>query len=171
MFSSAESECKSSEAKKAIPGPSAIECQEDEKYSVFTNTEKWCIVAIISSAAFSSNIGSFIYYPALKLLSETFSVSISQINLTITAYMAVATVAPTLSGDAADVLGRRPTYLVTLSLFVTANICLALAKSYNGLLGLRVLQALGVSGKVLQHSLNYFPSWFTVLAADIYQQA
>ena len=134
-----------SDVEKVIEGPEVKKCQEDDKYSIFTKTEKWCIVAMVSYASWCSTLSSFIYFPALNLLSETFSVSIDQINLTITSYMAVATVAPTLVGDAADVLGRRPAYLVTLGLFVTANICLALAKSYNELLGLRVLQALGVS--------------------------
>ena len=120
---------------------------DPEKYSVFTKSEKWCIVTMVSYALLSSNLCSFIYFPALKLLSERFSVSVDQINLMITSYMAVATVAPTMVGDFADVLGRRLAYLVTLSLFVTSNICLALAKSYSQLLGLRVLQALGVSGR------------------------
>lgn len=101
---------------------------------------------MVSYAAWFSALSSFIYFPALTLLAETFSVSVDQINLTITSYMAVATVAPALVGDAADVLGRRPAYVVTLSLFLAANICLALAKSYAELLGLRVIQALGVSG-------------------------
>jgi len=119
---------------------------EDEDYSVFTRSEKWCIVAMVSYAAWFSTLSSLIYFPALKLLADTFAVSVDKINLTITAYMAVATVAPTLAGDAADVLGRRPAYLATLGLFVVANICLARARSFGELLGLRVLQALGISG-------------------------
>jgi hypothetical protein len=137
-----------SPVEKATSDPEVETSQEETKYSLFTKTEKWCIVGMVSYAALCSNIGSFIYYPTLNLLSKTFSVSVSQINLTITSYMAVATVAPTLVGDFADVLGRRPAFLVTLSLFVTADICLALAKSYDELLGFRVLQALGVSGRV-----------------------
>lgn len=117
-----------------------------EKYSVFTTTEKWCIVAMVSYAAWFSTLSSFIYYPAIKLLSQTLSVSIDKINLTVTSYMAVATVAPTLVGDAADVLGRRPIYVVTLSLYLAANIAIALSNSYVVLLSLRVLQALAISG-------------------------
>lgn len=137
-----------SSVEKAISDPQVEKSQEEggAKYSLFTKTEKWCIVGMVSYAALCSNIGSFIYYPALDLLSKTFSVSVSQINLTVTSYMAVATVAPTLVGDFADVLGRRPAFLVTLSLFATADICLALVKSYEQLLGFRVLQALGGSG-------------------------
>lgn len=60
--------------------------------------------------------------------------------------MAVATVAPTLAGDAADVLGRRLIYAVTLSVYVGGNVAMALSKSYTALLGLRVLHASAISG-------------------------
>lgn len=118
----------------------------DPNYSAFNKAEKWCIIVIVSYAAFSSNIGGFIYYPALKLLSENFSVSVARINLTITSYMAVAALAPTLIGDVADIWGRRLAFLITLAIYVVASICLALAKSYNELISMRVLQALGASG-------------------------
>ena len=115
-------------------------------YSVFTTAEKWCIVAMVAYAAWFSTLSSFIYYPAIHLLSQTFAVSVDKINLTITSYLAVATIAPTLVGDAADVLGRRPIYMITLSLYLAANIAIALSKSFSALLGLRVLQALAISG-------------------------
>ena len=118
-----------------------------EKYSIFTAAEKWCIVAMVSYAAWFSTLSSFIYYPAIHQLSHIFSVSVDKINLTITSYMAVATVAPTLVGDTADVLGRRPVYVIALSLYIGANIAIVLSNTYSALLGLRVLQALAISGK------------------------
>lgn len=117
-----------------------------ERYSVFTAAEKWCIVAMVSYAAWFSTLSSFIYYPAIHQLSRIFSVSVDKINLTVTSYMAVATVAPTLVGDTADVLGRRPVYVIALSLYIGANIAIVLSNAYSALLGLRVLQALAISG-------------------------
>lgn len=122
------------------------DADETERYSVFTTAEKWCIVAMVSYAAWFSTLSSFIYYPALHALSQTFSVSVDKINLTVASYMAVATVAPALVGDTADVLGRRPVYMVSLSLYMGANIAIVLANSYSALVGLRVLQALAISG-------------------------
>ena len=122
-----------------------IECIM-ERYSIFTQAEKWCIVAMVSYAAWFSTLTSFIYYPAIHQLSQTFAVSVDKINLTITIYMAVATVAPTLVGDTADTLGRRPVYVIALSFYMGANLAIALAKSYEALLGLRLLQALAISG-------------------------
>ncbi|KAK9417382.1 putative MFS general substrate transporter [Seiridium unicorne] len=101
---------------------------------------------MVAYAAWFSTLSSFIYYPAIQSLAKSLSVSVAQINLTVTSYMAVATLAPTLVGDAADVLGRRPVYLVTLSLYVVANTAIALSSSYPALVGLRVLQALAISG-------------------------
>jgi MFS family permease len=119
---------------------------EVEKYSVFTTAEKWCIVAMVSYAAWFSTLSGFIYYPAIPTLSKALGVSVGKINLTVTTYMSVATIAPTLVGDAADILGRRPIYMLTLSVYFVANLAIALSHSYSALLGLRVLQALAISG-------------------------
>ena len=111
-------------------------------YSAFTPFQRWLITALVSYAACFSTTTSFVYYPAISSLTSDFDVSVSDINLTVTTYMAVATVAPTLVGDAADVLGRRPVYGITLVLYCVANAAIVLADSYRALLGLRVLQAL-----------------------------
>ncbi|KAI1322512.1 multidrug resistance protein [Xylariaceae sp. FL0255] len=117
-----------------------------EVYSVFTKSDKRIIVALVSFAAWFSTVSSFIYYPALAAISKSLSVPLERVNLTITTYMSVATIAPTLVGDAADVLGRRAMYAVTFTLYVAACVAIALVRSFPALLGLRVLQALAISG-------------------------
>ncbi|KAF2435948.1 MFS general substrate transporter [Tothia fuscella] len=99
-----------------------------------------------SFEAWLSTLSSFIYYPALPTLSKTLDFSVSKINLTITTYMAVATFALSLVGDAGDILGRRPVYLLILVTYFLANLATALSNSYPGLLGFRVMQALAISG-------------------------
>ena len=128
-----------------LPDSEAPEAQAPP-YSVFTPVEKRIIGAMVSYAAWFSTLTSFIYYPAIHHLAETFSVSVDQINLTVTSYMAVATIAPTLVGDAADVSGRRPIYGLALTLYIGVNIAIVLADSYAALVGLRVAQALAISG-------------------------
>ena len=127
--------------------PELVSQRQDEPYSAFTTTEKWCIVAMTAFASWVSNLSTFIYLPVLPALSDAFAVSVGQINLTITVYMAVAAVAPTLIGDTGDVMGRRVAYVISLGLFLIACVCLGGAGSYSQLLGFRVLQALGQSGK------------------------
>lgn len=139
--------------------------EQIEKYSAFTTAEKWCIVAMVSYAAWFSTLSSFIYYPVMHQLSQTFSVSVDKINLTVTSYMAVATIAPTLVGDTADLLGRRPVYMIALSLYIGANIAIVLANSYSALLGLRILQALAISGMrsvLILGSLLTSPGTFSI---------
>ncbi|KAJ5740562.1 chloramphenicol resistance protein [Penicillium malachiteum] len=117
-----------------------------ERYSVFKVRGKWCIVAMVSDAAWFSTLSSFIYYPAIPTLSKSLGVSVSKINLTVTTYMAIASIAPALVGDTADILGRRPVYILVLSIYGIANLAIALTTSYSALLGLQVLQALAISG-------------------------
>ncbi|POS78996.1 hypothetical protein DHEL01_v202599 [Diaporthe helianthi] len=130
-------------------GPSEAQLPNEsveERYTVFSSAEKWCITALVAYAAWFSTLSSFIYFPALHQLASYFSVSDGKINLTITSYMAVATVAPMLIGDAADVLGRRPIYVLSLGIYVIANVAIASSKTFYSLLGLRILQALAISG-------------------------
>lgn len=74
--------------------------------------------------------------------------------------MAVATVAPTLVGDTADVLGRRPVYMLTLSLYIGANITISLLNTYSALLDLRIPQALAISGMISPCVLEYVANLF-----------
>jgi hypothetical protein len=116
------------------------------RYSAFSRREKHIIIAVAGYAAWFSTLSSTIYFPALDQLADSLRVSVDRVNLTITSYMAVAAIAPTLVGDFADVMGRRPAYVACLALYVVANVAIALAKSWGALLGLRVLQALAISG-------------------------
>lgn len=122
--------------------------EQPEAYSVFTRTEKWIIVSIASYAACFSTLSSFIYFPALQPIADGLGVSIEKINLAITCYMAVATVAPMLIGDTADVLGRRPVYVLALILYVCSNIGMGASDLYGAHIGLRVLQAMSISGTI-----------------------
>ncbi|KAJ5553327.1 chloramphenicol resistance protein [Penicillium frequentans] len=133
-----------------------------ERHSVFTAVEKWSIVAMVSYAAWFSTLSSFIYYPAIPAISKALGVSIDKINLTITAYMAIASIAPALVGDAADILGRRPVYILTLSGYFAANLAIALTRSYAALLCLRIIQALCISG--------IYSSFYPDCTVDIHPQ-
>lgn len=152
MASCAVAPAVAQKAIRAEPDPGMSETPE--AYTVFTRLEKCCIVAMVSYASWSANLSTFIFLPALIPLSNAFEVSVDKINLIITVYMAVGAVVPLFVGDAADVLGRRAAYVVTLSLFATANLCLALAGSYGTFLGLRMLQAVGQSGASQVNMLN-----------------
>ncbi|KEZ40579.1 hypothetical protein SAPIO_CDS8492 [Scedosporium apiospermum] len=96
-----------------------------------------------------STLSSYIYYPALPLVSKDLGVSISLVNLTVTSYLVVAGIAPSFMGDLADSSGRRPAYMLMFALMLSANIGIAVQKTYAGLLALRMVQSAGSSDLAL----------------------
>jgi MFS family permease len=118
-------------------------------YSLFGKLEKRYIVVLVAFAGWFSTLSSFIYYPVIHLIAKDLNVSVNKINLTVTSYMVVSSFAPALVGDAADMLGRRPIYLITLTVYLISNMSIALQNSFAALLCLRMLQSAGISGKQL----------------------
>ena len=117
-------------------------------YSVFTQHQKGYIVFLTAWAGFFSPLSSSIYFPALNALAQDLSVSDELINLTITSFMIFQGLAPIVFGDLADMLGRRPVYILGFVIYLGANVGLALQNNYVALFVLRCLQSTGSSGTV-----------------------
>lgn len=97
-------------------------------YSTFSTTSKRWISFTASSAAMFSGLSSFLYYPAIHPLAESLHASIELINLTITSYLVVSGIVPSVIGDLADRTGR-PLYLVTLARFSAAELVSSAVRS------------------------------------------
>lgn len=117
-------------------------------YSAFSTWKKRYIVVMVTWAAFISPTSANIYFPALNPLQEALGVSTKLINLTLTSYMIFQGLAPTIFGDFAEMSGRRPSYILAFTIYVGANIGLALQDSYAALFILRSLQSSGSSGAI-----------------------
>ncbi|KAF3066510.1 Quinidine resistance protein 2 [Daldinia childiae] len=115
-------------------------------YSIFSPSMIRWIVFMNCISAFISPITANIYFPAIPALSQDLGVTVAQINLTLTTYMIFQGLAPTFFGDFADVAGRRPAFIIAFTLYLGANIGLALQRNYAALLVLRMLQSSGSSG-------------------------
>lgn len=115
-------------------------------YSAFTKAQKRWIVFLVAFAGWFSTLSSFIYFPAITALSKDLNTPIKMVNLTVTSYLLISAVIPSMAGKASDSSGRRPTYVLTLAVYVAANIGLALQSSFPALFVLRMIQAAGVSG-------------------------
>ncbi|KAK7973043.1 Major facilitator superfamily transporter [Apiospora saccharicola] len=126
--------------------PTPVIPPPQKPYTEFGKSERRVIVALIALAAWFSTLSSFIYYPAISSIAEDLDSTIGLVNLTVTSYLVVSAVAPAIVGDAADTMGRRPLYAVTLMLYVAANIGIASQRSFVALLLLRMLQSAGISG-------------------------
>ncbi|OQE42273.1 hypothetical protein PENCOP_c004G04398 [Penicillium coprophilum] len=117
----------------------------DVDYSVFTVGQRRYIVFMASWAGFFSPVSSQIYFPALNTLAKDLQVSNSLINLTLTSYMIFQGLSPMFIGDFADKAGRRPAYILCFTIYIAANIGLALQNNYAALFVLRCLQSAGSS--------------------------
>lgn len=123
-----------------------------EPYSAFSTAQKKWIIALVAFAGWFSSLSSFIYFPAIPSMASDLDVSIERINLTVTAYLIMSGIFPSIVGNAADTLGRRPVFIVTLAIYVAANVGLALQSSFGLLFFLRMVQSAGISGS---YSVTY----------------
>ncbi|KAF7713215.1 Uncharacterized protein PECH_001612 [Penicillium ucsense] len=131
----------SSDLESQTPSPAPV-------YHVFSRTQKLCMVYIVSLAAIFSPLSSNIYFPALGLISKNLDVSMSLITLTVTIYMIVQGLAPSIWGSFSDVIGRRTIFVGTFLVYIISNIALALSKNYGQLMAFRALQAAGSAATI-----------------------
>ncbi|KAI0482167.1 chloramphenicol resistance protein [Xylariaceae sp. FL0804] len=117
-------------------------------YTVFSPGMKRWIIAMNCVSAFISPMTANIYFPALPQLAKDLHVSTEKILLTLTTYMIFQGLSPTIFGDFGDVAGRRPAFIVAFTIYLAANIGLALQRNYIALLLLRMLQSGGSSGSI-----------------------
>ncbi|KAK0100732.1 hypothetical protein ONS95_007182 [Cadophora gregata] len=117
-------------------------------YSIFTTPQKALIITLVSIAATFSGFASNIYFPAIPLLSRSLNVSPELINLTVTSYMILQGLSPSIWGAVADVHGRRVTYIITFTIFIGACIGLAETRHYYQLVILRCLQSAGSASTI-----------------------
>lgn len=115
-------------------------------YSVFSDGMKRYIVILVTFTSFISPMTANIYFPALTPIAADLGVSVGLINLTLTTYMIFQGIAPTLVGDFGDMAGRRPAFIIAMSIYLVVNIGLALQNNFAALLVLRMLQSAGSSG-------------------------
>jgi MFS family permease len=127
-----------------------------QRHSVFSKWQKRWIVFLASFAGWFSTLSSFIFFPTIPTLAQDLHISIGKINLTITSYLIFAAVAPSIVGNFADTLGRRPAYIATLTVYIVANIGLAAQSSFAALFILRMLQSASISGTTLQVGVNLY---------------
>ena len=117
-------------------------------YSAFSHAMKQWIVIMTALASFISPTTATIYFAVLSSLAEDIGVSINLINLTITSYMVFQALAPMLFGEFGDTAGRRPAFILAFTIYIAANVGLALQHSYPALVVLRCLQSAGASGTI-----------------------
>lgn len=117
-------------------------------YHFMTKQQKWNIVFFVSLAGAFSPLSSNIYFPAIATISHDLHISASLVALTITVYMVVQGIAPSLFAVFSDTYGRRLTFTVSLSIYTAANLALAFTPNFPSLMVLRGLQAAGSAATI-----------------------
>ncbi|KAG9091178.1 hypothetical protein FS749_016734 [Ceratobasidium sp. UAMH 11750] len=105
---------------------------------------------MVAVAGMFSPLASALYFPAIPTMAAAFGKSIEQINLTVAVYMAFQGISPMFWGILADRLGRRPVYLMCLTLLLLSCIGLALVpiNAYWLLMVFRCFQAAGSASTI-----------------------
>lgn len=121
---------------------------EEPPYSVLSAKQKLHLVLLVSVAGSFSPLSSNIYFPAVETISTQLGVSSSLIALTITIYMVIQGISPSIFGTISDASGRRLAFALSLAVYTIANVALAFTSNYPMLLVLRAVQAMGSAATI-----------------------
>ncbi|KAG9250011.1 major facilitator superfamily transporter [Emericellopsis atlantica] len=132
------------------PGEMAQHAPEDSStlHSIFSSRTKTFVILMTAVSTFFSPLSAFIYLPAITPIAEGYHRSVADINLTVTLYQIMQAIAPLFFGDLSDQIGRRLVYMMTFSIYIGANVGLALQNNYAALMVLRAMQSTGSSATV-----------------------
>ncbi|KAH7010190.1 major facilitator superfamily domain-containing protein [Ilyonectria destructans] len=153
-YNSGDETAAESEPNRPLPSDVDIEARihhaktDEPPYHVFSKRQKWNFVYLVSLAGSFSPLSSNIYFPAINTISLELGVGESLIALTITVYMVVQGIAPSIFGAVSDTSGRRLTFAIVLTIYTAANLALSFTANYPMLLALRGLQAAGSAATI-----------------------
>ncbi|KIW19172.1 hypothetical protein PV08_03465 [Exophiala spinifera] len=131
--------------------PEKSKTEQPPSEAPYTVLDEWKKISVIITASFLglvSPISASTYFPSINQISSDLHKSIPLINLTVTMYMIFQGIAPSFVGSISDAKGRRPVYVCCLTIYLAANIGLALQTNYAALMALRCLQSSGSSGTI-----------------------
>ncbi|KAF9983845.1 hypothetical protein BGZ75_004580 [Mortierella antarctica] len=122
--------------------------------------EKNIVVLTIAYCAFVAPLGSSIYMPALLQVKEDLNTTSSMISATygrfspkavspssslVSVYVLFMGIMPVFWASLCDYYGRRPIYLVSMSIYILGSVLAAISRNIWVFLVMRALQAFGAS--------------------------
>ncbi|KAH6972475.1 major facilitator superfamily transporter [Ilyonectria sp. MPI-CAGE-AT-0026] len=122
--------------------------EPEPPYHIFSQKQKWFVIAIIGVAGLFSGLSSNIFFPSLDAIAKDLNVSLNMVSLTITSYLIIQGISPLFWGSISDALGRRPIYIASFAVYIVANIALSFSPNFAVLLIFRGLQAAGSASTV-----------------------
>ncbi|KAF9352331.1 hypothetical protein BGX26_009836 [Mortierella sp. AD094] len=111
----------------------------------WTNKQKYTVVAVIAYCSFVAPLASSIYMPAILQVKEDLNTSASMISATLSVYVLILGIMPVFWASLCDYFGRRPIYLVSMSIFIIGSLLAAISKNIWVFFFMRAIQAFGSS--------------------------
>lgn len=107
------------------------------------------LTAVLALLQGMGPLSTDLYLPSLPSLVEALDTDLSSAQLTLSVFLAGFAVGQLFYGPISDRIGRRPTLLAGLALYLVASVACAFAQSIELLIAARFLQALGAAGPVV----------------------
>ncbi len=107
---------------------------------------RYLIFITVSMSLLLSGIGGTSVAVALEAIRADFGVSVVLVGWVIGAFQLALTVSMPISGKVCDVLGRKPTFMLCVGLFIAGSLAAAMAPNMALLIAARLVQALGAGG-------------------------
>ena len=110
----------------------------------------------ITTLVLIASLGSLsltIFLASLPEMARYFDVPYSVMQLAISGYIALTSIAHLVLGPISDRYGRRPVMLTSIVLFIAASVGATLTTSFEAFITFRVLQSVIVSGLVLSRTI------------------
>lgn len=110
---------------------------------------RWWMLGILSLLMGFASISTDVYLPAMPAIGEALGTSAGMMEWTVSGYLLGFSLGQLLWGPASDRYGRRLPVAAGLVLFVIGSLGCSMAGSGGGLIGWRLLQAVGASAGVV----------------------
>jgi multidrug resistance protein len=110
-----------------------------------SRTRKLFILFIVSLAGVVAPLTSAIYLPSLVSIGESLNTTPVLVNASVSVFTVMIGIAPLFWAPVSDKKGRRPVYLMSLSILVVSSVFCGFAINIEWLLIGRIIQAIGSS--------------------------
>ena len=128
---------------KARPGTTSE--QDGDHGTQVEPRRPWSLLILLSVAGFMVILDATVVNVALPSIARSLSLAPGNLQWVITAYVLASGGFVLLGGRAADVVGRRQTFLAGLTLFTLASLASGLAPSAGAMIAARAGQGLGAA--------------------------
>lgn len=134
---------------------SATQDSNREKISIFdtyTKSHKTSILIACAGIALLTPFTDTVYLPALKNVGSTLNASDSEVNLSVSAYLAAAAVGQVVWGSLSDYYGRTIVLYIGLILFEAITIGCIFSDTIQTLIALRTVEGFVIGSTIVSVS-------------------